>query len=274
MRALNSIVGSISLVGLMACGGGSHPQIIDVMVPPDAPVDAFACEFMMLNIDTNTKCAMGVTPPCPLDFATDFNGGPVTLNAVATMDTPPVLFAGIRITGIFGTMHPNTTLELSWRDKSGIFGTAEAGAFAKPPTVSATTTYAIDSDVDNTFGASVDIITYAAGTGGPDTSKPLQGYFKGSDGLAKVKLTRWTAAAVANGTSTFDTETDTDNMDGSTIDAASGNLTPDSCKAQITALGLKNVAVKWPATLPAVQRDPRDHSWFQTVELKHPLAGY
>jgi len=261
MRALNSVVGSLSFVGLIACGGGKSPTIIDVPIPPDAPIDAFMCEFMMLNIDT--------TMNGPIDFATDFTSGPVTLNAMPTMDQTPVLEFGINISGIFGMNHPNTTLLMIWEDKKGVFQAppGHAGNFAGPPVAG---TY--DLDDDNNFGAGFDILTYPAGSGGPDTTKtPLQAYVLGNMGTAKFVLSSWDVKAVANQKSKFAGEYDNDMLAGLTIDAT-GAGTDNGCVGMATKLGFTNVSVQWPATLPVAKpHDPRDYSRFPTVQLKKPI---
>jgi hypothetical protein len=264
MRALNSVVGSLSFVALVACGGSKTPVIIDVPIPPDAPIDAFMCEFMSLNIDT--------TMNGPIDFATDFTSGPVTLNAMLTTDTPPVLEFGINISGIFGMNHPNTTLLMIWEDKHGVFNTGTAGTagnFQGPPVAG---TYNLDDDAN--FGAGFDILTYPAGSGGPDTTKtPLQAYVLGNMGTAKFVLSSWDVKAVANQKSKFAGEYDNDMLAGLTIDAT-GAGTDNGCVGMATKLGFTNVSVQWPGTLdavPAVKHDRWDFSRFQTVQLKKPL---
>jgi hypothetical protein len=232
-----------------------------VPIPPDAPIDAFMCEFMSLNIDT--------TMNGPIDFATDFTSGPVILNAMPTTDTPPVLEFGINISGIFGMNHPNTTLLMIWEDKNGVFGTGTgtAGNFAGPPVAG---TYNMDSDA--MFGAGFDILTYPAGSGGPDTTKtPLQAYVLGNQGTAKFDLASWDLKATANGMSKFAGDYKNDMLAGLTIDAT-GAGTDNGCVGMATLLGFTNVAVKWPATLPVAKpHDPRDYSRFPTVQLKKPI---
>src|SRR5262245_40572215 len=186
MRPLHSLVGSLSLAGVIACGGGSHPVIIDVPIPPDTPVDAFMCEFMSTaNINTMNT---------PLDFATDFTGGPVILNAMATTETPPALEFGINISGLF-SMHPNTTLLMIWHDKHGVSagGAGTAGLMTGPPVAGV---YNLDDDQN--FGAGFDIVTYKAGAMGPDTNAPTQAYVLNNMGTAKFNLTAWDVKAVAN----------------------------------------------------------------------------
>jgi hypothetical protein len=264
MRALQSLVGSLSLAGLIACGGGSHPVIIDVPIPPDMPVDAFACTPMMgANIDT--------TANGPLDFATDFTGGPVVLTAMP-VGTPPVLEFGINISGLFKNL-PNTTLLMIWSDKKGVFAppsATTAGNFASGTTGPVVGLYNLDDDAN--FGAGFDIVTYLPGTMGPDTSKPVQAYVLGNMGTAKFNLTAWDTKAVANGTSKFNGEYTGDMMAGLNIDPASGmTLGENMCSMMVTKLGFANVAVKWPATLPTAV-DPRDRfSRFPTVQVANPV---
>jgi hypothetical protein len=233
MRALNSVVGSLSLVGLIACGGGSHPQIIDVPIPPDAPIDAFACEFMAgANIDTTGK---------DIDFSTPAPA--LILNANPNMATPPALEFSVVITFM---SHPGAGILMVWADKVGAFGTAVAGNMNKPPTAGS---YPMDADA--TIGAGFDIVNGITDNGdGTVSIKPTQVYTLANNPTAQFVLTTWSSAAAANTTTTNITGAYTGAMfSGGNVDAQ-GNLTPNGCAMMVTRLGWLKLGVKWPATLP------------------------
>ena len=237
MRALNSVVGSLSLVGLMACGGGSHPQIIDVPIPPDAPIDAFACEFMAgANIDTTGKDIDFANPPPAL-----------ILNAAANTAQPPVLEFSVVITFM---SHPGAGILMVWADKAGAFSataTGVAGNFAKPP---AAGSYPMDAD--DTIGAGFDIVNGITDNGdGTVSIKPTQVYILSNNPAAQFVLTTWSSAAAANTTTTDITGAYTGAMfEGHNLDAQGGDAGANGCSMAVARLGWLKLGVKWPAMLP------------------------
>jgi hypothetical protein len=235
MRALNSVVGSLSLIGLIACGGGSHPQIIDVPIPPDAPIDAFACEFMAnANIDTTGKDIDFSTPP------------PLILTAAASMDTPPVLQFSVVITF---SMHPGAGILMEFVDKNGVFqttaGAGIAGNFAKPP---AAGTYPMDS----TAGGRLFILNGITDNGdGTVKIQPTQEYILSNNPTAQFVLTTWSSAASVGTVTANITGAYTGAMfEGHNLDSMGMDLGDNLCKMSVARLGWLKMGVKWPTVGP------------------------
>jgi hypothetical protein len=262
MRALNSVVGSLALVGFMACGGGStHPPIIDVPIPPDAPIDAFACEFMMgANIDTMTM---------PIDFSTPPPA--LILTASASQDTPPVLIFSVVITFM---SHPGAGIIMEFVDKNGVYAgahtTTVAGNFALPPVAG---TYPMDSGP----GSRLFIVNGITDNGdGTVSIKPTQEYILSNNPTAQFVLTTWSSAAAAGTTTTNITgEYDNAMFEGHNIDAQGMDAGANTCTMMVTKLGWLKMGVKWPTPLPkpgnplpsAVKDDGISRDWSQYTHV-------
>jgi len=265
MRPLH-LVGSVSLAGLLACGGGSHPKIIDVAIPPDSPPDAFMCAFGTGRDITTKNATNGV-----IDFSTP---PALVLNSVAAQDGK----AEFSVVLTFAAPDTDKGVLMAWHDAIGVFaatGAGTAGRFSKPPTAG---TYPMDADA--TIGAGVDVVAGIVDNGDGTVSLQHlnQVYLLSNNPTAMFNLTRFTPAAVLNGTSQMDGAYSGATMTGHTLNPADGtDLTPsgNGCTVGIgmsAPLGWVKLGISWKVLVaapidPQPQPDMPDFSRMERVPV-------
>jgi hypothetical protein len=216
--------------GLAACGGGSSkPMLIDAAVPDTAVVcsQKGSVGLNPLDFSKGAGQAQGAVPP---------NGGTeLTVSVVVTLGPTPT------------TTTPSFGLLITQVNNAGVFGTAEAGRFEKPPVPG---TYPMDTDMAAGFRIDfVDGVTLNP-TGGVNIN-PMQVALLDSTAGGTVKIDSWTPAATPSGTSTIGATFTNAKFKGFNV-LSNGNLDQgNGCDVMLTSFQFTNLSVKWqPGAFP------------------------
>lgn len=222
MRLSHSFVGYVTALGLAACGGSKTPHVIIDADSTDAPPDAFQCIFKNPGM---------FNPSAPLDFSTGMGQSMGQVPAGKTQ-----LQTGANVNFVDeNNQADGTGFGILMVNRGGVFSTAEAGDFEKPPTLA--TPFPMDED--DKAGFIIDFFDGLTASG----LDPTQVYVLDSTiGTPTVTLDTFGKAVKATHTKIGAT-TKTATFVGFNVDG--DDTQPNDCQIEIVNFTFTNLDVLW-----------------------------